>query len=230
MATPYFYIIKEISTGKRYAGVKFAKGCSPEGLLVTYLTSSKIVKNLLIKDPNSFIIERIKTFETKEEAIIYEERFLKKVKANKSDRWYNQSISGSINPEYLKKIYNDKYNVDNPSQLREIKDKVAQTCISKFGSRSKFESVNFEQQRKTTMLSRYGVEYSAQSPEILEKIKLSYLEKYGVDNPSKIEKNRKLQSKLMKDKNKIIKVCQHCGKESNIGNYSRWHGDNCRNK
>lgn len=230
MTTPYFYIIKEISTGKRYAGVKFAKGCGPEGLLVTYLTSSKIVKNLLIKNPNSFIIERIKTFETKEKAVIYEERFLKKVKANKSDKWYNQSISGAIDPEHLKKICNEKYKVDNPSQLKEIKDKVVQTCISKFGSRSKFESKDFEEQRKTTMLSRYGVEYSTQSPEILEKIKLSYLEKYGVDNPSKIEKNRKLHSKLMKDKNKIIKVCQHCGKESNIGNYSRWHGDNCKNK
>ena len=25
-------------------------------------------------------------------------------------------------------------------------------------------------------------------------------------------------------------VCPHCGKDANTGNYSRWHGDNCKHK
>jgi len=25
-------------------------------------------------------------------------------------------------------------------------------------------------------------------------------------------------------------VCEHCGKDANTGNYSRWHGDNCKHK
>ena len=30
---------------------------------------------------------------------------------------------------------------------------------------------------------------------------------------------------------KLLKYkCEHCGKEMNIGNYYKWHGDKCRNK
>ena len=25
-------------------------------------------------------------------------------------------------------------------------------------------------------------------------------------------------------------VCEYCGKDANTGNYSRWHGDNCKHK
>ena len=25
-------------------------------------------------------------------------------------------------------------------------------------------------------------------------------------------------------------VCEHCGKDANTGNYTRWHGDNCKHK
>ena len=47
--TPFVYIIRDITNGKRYGGVKFSKGCRPSDLLTKYYTSSRIVKNL-IKD------------------------------------------------------------------------------------------------------------------------------------------------------------------------------------
>ena len=25
-------------------------------------------------------------------------------------------------------------------------------------------------------------------------------------------------------------ICKHCGKDANTGNYTRWHGDNCKHK
>jgi predicted transcriptional regulator len=228
--TPYFYVLREVSTGNLYAGVKFARGCKPCDLLTTYFTSSKIVKRLLATNPQSFVIDRIKIFPTKEEAIAYEKRFLSKVKAHKSAKWYNQSISGAVHPDLLKSIYNEKYQVDNPKQLQEIKDKAADTCMERFNAPSRFEASDFEQKRKDSMLLRYGVEYTTQSPELLAKIRKSYLDKYGVDNPSKMLKNRLLHSRLMKEKNTTRKVCEHCGKESNYGNYARWHGDSCRHK
>jgi predicted GIY-YIG superfamily endonuclease len=228
MTTPYFYVLKEIPTGMLYAGVKFAKNCSPSDLLVTYLTSSKIVKALLAADPSCFAIERIRTFSSKEDAINYEKKFLKKVKADKSSRWYNQSISGAVSPDLLRHVYNQKYNVDNPKQLQSVKDKAAKTCMKKFNAPSRFEAEDFEDQRKQAMLSRYGVEYTTQSPQLLEKIKQSYLNKYGVDNPSKIPKNRLFHARLMTEKNKKLQTCTYCGAVSNIGNHARWHGDNCR--
>lgn len=230
MTTPYFYVLKEVSTDMLYAGVKFSKNCNPSDLLVTYFTSSKIVRAMLAADPSCFVVNRVRTFSSKEDAINYEKRFLKKVKADKSSRWYNQSISGAVSPDLLRHIYNKKYNVDNPKQLQSVKDKATRTCMKKFNAPSRFEAEDFEEQRKQTMLDRYGVEYTTQSPQLLEKVKQSYVNKYGVDNPSKIDKNRKLHSRLMKEKNKLTKTCPYCGKQINIGNYARWHGDNCRHK
>ena len=34
---------------------------------------------------------------------------------------------------YMKKCYQQKLGVDNPSQLQEVKDKKAQTCLEHFG-------------------------------------------------------------------------------------------------
>lgn len=230
MTTPYFYVLREVSTDMLYAGVKFGKNCSPSDLLVTYFTSSKIVKAMLAADPSCFVVDRIRTFSTREDAINYEKKFLKKVKADKSAQWYNQSISGAVNPDLLRHVCNKKYNVDNPKQLQSVKDKAAKTCMEKFNAPSKFEAEDFEDQRKQAMLNRYGVEYTTQSPQLLEKVKQSYLNKYGVDNPSKIPKNRLLHARLMTEKNKKLHPCTHCGAVSNIGNHARWHGDNCRHK
>jgi hypothetical protein len=228
--TPYFYVLREVATDKLYAGVKFAKGCDPKDLLVTYFTSSKIVKRILQGDKNSFVVDRIKVFETTEEAIMYEKRFLTKVKAHLSSKWYNQSVSGAVSADLPKSVFNEKFGVDNPKQLQHIKEKAALTCIERFDAPSPFEAANFEEKRKNSMLSRHGVEYTTQSPELREKIRNSYMRRYGVDNPSKIPKNRLLQSRLMKEKNTVVKICEHCGKESNYGNYARWHGDKCRHK
>jgi hypothetical protein len=30
--------------------------------------------------------------------------------------------------------------------------------------------------------------------------------------------------------NKIRKKCEYCGIETNIGNYVRWHGENCKHR
>ena len=84
MSKPYFYIIEHIKSGKYYAGVRFAKNCNKEELLQEngYYTSSKYVKELIESDGlESFKIRKIKEFDTAKEAMEYETRFLKKVKA-----------------------------------------------------------------------------------------------------------------------------------------------------
>jgi hypothetical protein len=45
---PYVYIIKNKTTGLKYIGMRYAKGCNPNDLLVTYFTSSKLVHKLLL--------------------------------------------------------------------------------------------------------------------------------------------------------------------------------------
>lgn len=227
MTTPFFYIIKHKS-GKQYAGVKFAKGCQPSDLLTKYFTSSKVVKTLLQEDSSSFEIVKTIEFESKQLAMEFEEFFLTEIKAHINPNWLNRSAGKAIDPNSVKETCLEKYGVSNPGQLQSVKDKVRETCVEKFGAKSRFESEEFAELRKITMIERHGFEHSMQSPIIQQKSKDTLLLRYGVDSPSKIPKNRKLASESMKIKNSVIRICEHCNLSCNLGNYSRWHGKNCK--
>lgn len=95
------------------------------------------------------------------------------------------------------------YGVENPMQSKEVVEKVQQTNLQRYGSRS------FNRNKgKQTMVEKYGHEYALQVPEfkikqantcierfgvnnvyasaeIRSKIELTNIEKYGVDNPYK---------------------------------------------
>ena len=50
---------------------------------------------------------------------------------------------------------------------------------------------------------------------------------------SQIQKNLLKDPEILKERiNRlnVYKVCEHCNKEMNAGNYSRWHGDKCKFK
>lgn len=40
----------------------------------------------------------------------------------------------------------------------------------------------------------------------------------------------KLSAKSANHPNNVKVKCVHCGKENNVGNNNRWHGDNCKHK
>lgn len=117
---PFVYIIRNIDTGIRYAGVKFSKGCKPSDLLTTYFTSSNIVKSL-IASGSTFIIDKIITFDSKELALEFEEFLLQEVNAAYSDDWYNQAIGKAINPDTVRKTCLEKYGVDSWMKSEEAK-------------------------------------------------------------------------------------------------------------
>lgn len=70
--TPYFYKIKEISTGRYYVGCQYGKNSNPDNLFKTYFTSNQYIKS---KPSEEFIIEKIIT---RSDAREYEKRYLKK--------------------------------------------------------------------------------------------------------------------------------------------------------
>lgn len=99
--------------------------------------------------------------------------------------------------ENKKKIYLERYGVENPSFNTEIKQKIAQ--------KNKNQSKETKEKRKKTNLEKYGYEYNILNPEIIQKRnqsvldpntinkrKKTNLEKYGVDIP--------LKSNLVKSK------------------------------
>ena len=75
--TPYTYLLKFKPTGQVYYGCRYGKGCHPSDLFLTYFTSSKIVKKLILVygiDAFSYEVRRI--FHSKQKCIEWEQRIL----------------------------------------------------------------------------------------------------------------------------------------------------------
>jgi hypothetical protein len=84
----------------------------------------------------------------------------------------------------------DEYNVENVSQIDNIKNKVKNTKFKKYGDCG----YNNIEKIKKTNFEKYGVEYIFQSEKIKQKIKKKFLDKYKVSNPA--------QSDIVKEKMK----------------------------
>lgn len=206
MYTPYFYVIQHLASGKYYAGSKWGKSshkqkqrfADPAYFMVEggYLTSSTIVKKLILEEGlSAFVVRIIRTFDTAEKARDYEARFLKKVKAKTNDKFFNiheNSLIAWGTEEYTQASLN-KYGVEHPSQSEEVKQKVKTSTELSHGVEYGF----LLEKSRETMLKRYGVKYSTQSPEILETRKKNALEKYGVDHPMK---RKEIADKVLKTK------------------------------
>lgn len=97
---PYTYLIKHNPTGKVYYGVRIANKVDPvEDLWKIYFTSSVGVKKLIEETgKDSFEIEVRRIFETKDEAVSWETKVLRRCKVLQDDRWINANIAGYIFP------------------------------------------------------------------------------------------------------------------------------------
>lgn len=83
---PYTYLIKWSSTGMKYYGVRYAKGCHPSEFWVSYFTSSDYVTQYIEQhgEPDIRVIRRL--FKKSTQAKLWESKVLKKLKvASRSD-------------------------------------------------------------------------------------------------------------------------------------------------
>ena len=99
---PFAYLITSKIDGRRYYGIKFSKDADPDQLWTTYFTSSKEVRAKVVKyGADAFTAEVRKVFETAEQAINWESRFLTRINAALREDWMNKSngylCMGSIN-------------------------------------------------------------------------------------------------------------------------------------
>ena len=102
--------------------------------------------------------------------------------------------SSQYHKDKTKQTFFQKYGVEHPSQLKEIKKKKEETTLKNYGVKNPFQSDVIKAKIKQTNLEKYGFEHPAQSKEIQEKAKQTNLEKYGVENP--------IQSKEVQEKTK----------------------------
>ena len=90
----------------------------------------------------------------------------------------------------IKQTCLEKYGVDNYNKTKESKEKIKQTCLEKYGVEYFWQSDECKEKIKQTCLEKYGVDSPLKSKKIRNKGKQTCLKKYGVDNPAKLEENK----------------------------------------
>jgi len=81
---PYVYFLKNKTTGLKYIGAKYSKGCDPINFWVNYFTSSNLVHKLIeTYGSEDFECKILKTFNDEHDALKYE-RNLVEIASNRS--------------------------------------------------------------------------------------------------------------------------------------------------
>lgn len=94
---PYTYFLRNVVTGEKYYGVRYANGCDPAELWVTYFSSSKLVAQRIQEHgQSSFEFEVRKVFSTAKQARSWEERVLRRLNVIHREDWLNQNICGKF--------------------------------------------------------------------------------------------------------------------------------------
>jgi hypothetical protein len=145
VCNPFFYVIYNENADKFYAGYKsHKKTCNSDTFMTRsgYCTSSKEIAAIINRDGiHDFKVVRIRHFQTKEEAIEYEAKFLKHVNAKHNMKFYNmsngdgkffmtheanerrrlKSIGRKHSKETIKKMKNHRHSDESKSKQRAAK-------------------------------------------------------------------------------------------------------------
>jgi len=194
---------------------------------------------------DSFDVEVRKIFETKEQAIAWETRVLRRCKVLHDDRWINQNVAGYIVPteESNKKI--SDYHKDKP------KSELHKQNLSKSqkGSKRGWSKQNLPKDTKGENNGMFGKHHSEEAKKkIGEKNKIHM---QGENNPMKkvewteerrehmrqiraqrapwTEEQKKAVAEKLRGQKRQKLHCQHCNRDIAVGWYHR-HGDRCQSR
>lgn len=88
-----------------------------------------------------------------------------------------------IGSENYKKQIQEKYGVENVSQLEEIKKKKIESSLKNYGVENPFQNKEIQEKYKDSMLERYGVDHPTKSDAIMKKFYDTLMTKYGTSRP-----------------------------------------------
>ena len=245
---PYTYLIKHRPTGQVYYGVRSANKVDPhEDLWNKYYTSSPRVQRLIEETgKESFDVEVRKVFETKEQAVAWETKVLRRCKVLHDVRWLNQNVAGYIIPteESNKKISDfhkgKPKSEDHKKKLRDSnigKKKPPRTdeyraLMSKLKSGvnnpmygkgcTPERAANISAAKKGKSAHNKNVPMSEEQKAAIRATKAA--------NPTKMsaEVIARRSEKIRGQKREKL-FCPHCKKDIAVGWYNR-HGDKCRHR
>lgn len=104
---------------------------------------------------------------------------------------YGDYACSECKGEHGKITFNRLYNVDNISQLEEIKNKKKQKSLEKYGTEYVLQADEVREKIVKTNMDKYGVPIPTQNDEIKEKAKKTIEEKYGsIDEYNRIRTSK----------------------------------------
>lgn len=159
--TPYTYLIGWSELDEYYYGVRYAKGCHPDDLWVSYFTSSKIVKSYRKTYGEPDIISIRKTFYNKKDAIDWETKVLTRMGAHLDERFLNQTTNKAINntytDDYRKNLSEGKLNLYKSGYINPNKGKKLSEETRRKMSEAGKKKVFSEEHRKNISKSQKKV-------------------------------------------------------------------------
>lgn len=219
MTIPYTYVIN-CPDGRRYYGVRFAKGCNPSDLWTTYFTSSKHMKRLIqIHGVDAFEASVRKIFEDKESAVSWEQKVLVRLKVRTNENWVNVTTNKS-----WKSMEGDL----NPSKRADVRQKISEANKGR---------------ARPDQAERMRQNHPMKDPAIKAKMVATRKEKLA-SGKIKIWSEGKTRPEIsggkhhrhgkkfkpLSDMNRKEYTCPHCSKNGKGPGMKRYHFDNCKIK
>jgi hypothetical protein len=208
--TPFTYYLFHRPTGVKYYGVRYANNCSPNDLWKTYFSSSKKVRFLIEEyGIESFDYQIRKVFDSKEAAISWEQRVLRRLKVLNKTEWLNANIAGAIRyAVHPKGMSGKKHSEETKRKLSEKR---------KGSSFDELFGIEKSQKIKNKL---------SDSLKCKSKIYLkgkTYEEIYGPERAEEIRQLRRNRRghKVENFNSPVKKQCPHCNKLYDPGNLSR---------
>lgn len=88
---PYTYLVRFKETGQVYYGARFCKGANPDKFFIDYFTSSKLIHEIIKSHGiNSLEYEIRKTFNSIDDCIKWENKVLRRIKAQSNPMFINK--------------------------------------------------------------------------------------------------------------------------------------------
>lgn len=165
----YTYLIGWSNLDTYYYGVRYSKHASPDELWIHYKTSSKYVDIFYKEHGDPDIIQIRKMFDDSDKAMKWESTVLRRMHMVDDtrflNRWDNNMVPLKLDGpfpfqsnEIQQKIDNslrEKYN-GRGSGSEEIKDKVYETCLKKYGTHHTLHTENVTTARENGSIEKYG--------------------------------------------------------------------------
>jgi hypothetical protein len=217
--TSFVYKWTHLLTGKWYIGCRTAKGCHPED---GYITSSKLVKNLIKTNPEEWQREILHTG-TPEEILNLEVALLEEFDAKNNPLSYNQhngdgkfTRTGVVVPLETRLKQSESIKKVHPNR-----GKPGPNLGRTFG----------EETRKKQSEAKLGKKRKPFTEQTRDKIRQA---KIGKNNPSygktpSEETREKLRQSIKEGWSRPTLTCPHCGKQGKV-NMTRFHFDKCKLK